>query len=150
MQLGKTGGFWKKPESIQSTQHTAVSKRAGARRERGVGGSLMQIIQSTDMTVLVPRTLIALDICNGQNRQKFWPSYSLWLLGWWITKLCLAICDPVDCSTPGSSVHGISQAEYWSRLPFPSPGDLSNPGTEAMILALAGIFLTTKPPGSPK
>ena len=54
----------------------------------------MQIIQSTDMTVFVPRTLIALDICNGQNRQKFWPSYSLWLLGWLITKLCLAICDP--------------------------------------------------------
>ena len=58
-----------------------------------------------------------------------------WLVGWLITKLCLAICDLVDCSTPGSSVHGISQAEYRSRLPFPSPGDLSNPGTEATILA---------------
>ena len=59
-----------------------MSKTAGARRERGVGGSLMQIIQATDMTVSVPRTLIALDICNGQNRQKFWPSYSLLLVGW--------------------------------------------------------------------
>jgi len=37
-------------------------------------------------------------------------------------------CDPVDCSPPGSSVHGISRQEYWSGLPFPSPGDLPNPG----------------------
>ena len=30
-------------------------------------------------------------------------------------------CNIMDCSLPGSSVHGISQAEYWSGLPFPSP-----------------------------
>ena len=54
-------------------------------------------------------------------------------------------CDPMDCRPPGSSVHGIFQAEYWSGLPFPSPGDLSNPGIEAMPLtsALAGGFFTT-------
>ena len=33
-----------------------------------------------------------------------------------------------DCSPPGFSVHGILQQEYWSGLPFPSPGDLPNPG----------------------
>ena len=36
----------------------------------------------------------------------------------------------MDCSLPGSSVHGISRQEYWSGLPFPSPGDLPNPGIE--------------------
>ena len=36
----------------------------------------------------------------------------------------------MDYSPPGSSVHGISQQEYWSELPFPSPGDVSYPGTE--------------------
>ena len=43
------------------------------------------------------------------------------------------LCDPMDCSLPGSSVHGIFQAivlEYWSGLPFPSPRDLPNPGVE--------------------
>ena len=30
----------------------------------------------------------------------------------------------MDCSPPGSSVHRIFQAEHWSRLPFPTPGDL--------------------------
>ena len=37
---------------------------------------------------------------------------------------------------PGSSVHGISQQEYWSGLPFPSPGDLLNPGIEPVSPAL--------------
>ena len=31
-------------------------------------------------------------------------------------------CDSMDCSLPGSSVHGIPKVEYWSGLPFPSPG----------------------------
>ena len=55
-------------------------------------------------------------------------------------------CDPMDCRPPSSSDHGIFQAEYWSVLPFPSPGDLSNPGIEAMPLtspALAGGFFTS-------
>ena len=39
-------------------------------------------------------------------------------------------CDPVDCSLPGSSVHGFSRQEYSSGLPFPSPGDPPNPGVE--------------------
>ena len=37
-------------------------------------------------------------------------------------KLCLTLCNPMDCSPPGSSVHGILQASILGRLPFPSPG----------------------------
>ena len=47
---------------------------------------------------------------------------------------------------PGSSVHSISQQEYWSGLPCPSPGDLPDPGTKPMSLtspALTGRFFTT-------
>ena len=40
------------------------------------------------------------------------------------------LCDPMDCSPPGSSVHGILQARYWSGFPFPSPGYLSKTGIE--------------------
>ena len=46
------------------------------------------------------------------------------------------LCNPMDCSLPGSSVHGIFLAIYWSGLPFPSPGDLPNPGIELRSLAL--------------
>ena len=37
--------------------------------------------------------------------------------------------------------------EYWSGLPFLSPGDLPDPGTELMSPALAGGFSTAEPPG---
>ena len=43
-----------------------------------------------------------------------------------------------------------SRQEYWSVLPFPTPGDLSDPGIEPrslVSLALAGRFFTTVPPG---
>ena len=43
-----------------------------------------------------------------------------------------------------------SSLEYWSKLPFPSPGDLLNPGIEPVSLvspALAGGFLTTSTTG---
>ena len=46
-----------------------------------------------------------------------------------------------------------SRQEYWSGLPFPSPGDLPNPGIESASLmspALAGAFFTIAPPGKPK
>ena len=47
-----------------------------------------------------------------------------------VTQSCLTLCNPMACSPPGSSVHEIFQARYWSGLPFPSPGDLPNPGIE--------------------
>jgi len=42
---------------------------------------------------------------------------------------------------------GCPRQEYWSELPFPSPGDLSDPGVETASPALAGRFFTTEPPG---
>ena len=45
-----------------------------------------------------------------------------------------------------------SRQEYWGGLPFPSPGDLPDPGIEPTSLAssaLAGRFFTTEPPGKP-
>ena len=53
-----------------------------------------------------------------------------------VTQSCLTLCVPVDCSLPSSSVHGILQEEYWRGLPFPSPGDLPNPGIEPKSPAL--------------
>ena len=38
-----------------------------------------------------------------------------------VAQSCLTLRDPMDCSLPGSSTHGIFQAEYWSGLPLPSP-----------------------------
>ena len=38
-----------------------------------------------------------------------------------VAQSCPTVSDPMDCSPPGSSVHGISRQEYWSGFPFPSP-----------------------------
>ena len=42
---------------------------------------------------------------------------------------------------------GFSRQEYWSGLPFPSPGDLPNPGIEAGSPALQADALPSEPPG---
>ena len=42
-----------------------------------------------------------------------------------ITMLCPTLCDPMDCSPSGSSVHGILQARILEWVAIPSPGDLS-------------------------
>ena len=52
----------------------------------------------------------------------------------------------MDCCLPGPSVHGILQQDYWTGLPFPPPGDVSNLGIEFLSLpspALAGELFTT-------
>ena len=41
---------------------------------------------------------------------------------------------------------GFSRQEYWSEVPFPSPGDLPNPGTEPGSPALEADALTSEPP----
>ena len=43
------------------------------------------------------------------------------------TQSCLTLCDPIDCS-PQTLSMGLSRQEYKSELPFPSPGDLPDPG----------------------
>ena len=42
-----------------------------------------------------------------------------------------------------------SKREYWSGLPFLSPGDLPDPGIESVSPALIGRFFTAEPPGKP-
>ena len=42
---------------------------------------------------------------------------------------------------------GFSRQEYWSGLPFPSPGDLPNPGIELGFPALEADTLPSEPPG---
>ena len=55
-------------------------------------------------------------------------------------QLCLTLCDPMDCSPPGSSVHGILQARILKNtwLPCPSPEESSHP----RVSQTAGRFFT--------
>ena len=80
------------------------------------------------------RMVIARDSVGGEDGVK-------------VTQLCLTLCDHMDYSLLGFSVHGIFQ-EYWSRLPFPSPGDLPDPGIECWSSTLQVDSFLGKPPGS--
>ena len=59
---------------------------------------------------------------------------------------CPTLCDPIDCSPPGSSAHGILQARILGWL-FPSPGDLLNPGIEPRSPTLQADAFLSEPPG---
>ena len=67
-----------------------------------------------------------------------------------VVVLCLnhiwLFCNPMDCSPPGPSVHGISQSSIlgWVALPFLSPGDLPDSGIEP-ISCIANRFFTAEP-----
>ena len=63
------------------------------------------------------------------------------------------LCDSSDCGNQLPLSLGFSRQEYWSGLPFPSPGDLSHPGIELVSPAASVLidrFFTTEPPGKPK
>ena len=69
-----------------------------------------------------------------------------------LLQLCQTLCEPMDCSPPGSSVHGTLQARIleWVAMPFsrdlPHPG--IEPGSPVSPALAAGVF-TTEPPGKP-
>ena len=63
-----------------------------------------------------------------------------------LSRLCLTLCDPGDCSLPGSSVHGILHARLlW--VACPPPGDLIEPGNQTYSFCITGGFFTPEPPG---
>ena len=59
----------------------------------------------------------------------------------------LLLMIPWTVAHQGPLSIGLSRLEYWSGLPFPSPGDPPNLAIEPASPALAGGFFTTEPPG---
>ena len=59
------------------------------------------------------------------------------------------LCDPMDCSPPCSSVHGILQARILQWVAISFSRDCPDPGIEPTSSALAGGFFTTATPGNP-
>ena len=65
-----------------------------------------------------------------------------------LAQSCLTLCNPMNCSLPGSSVHGLLQARILEWV-FPSLGDLLDPGIEPRFPALQTDSLPSEPPGKP-
>ena len=67
-----------------------------------------------------------------------------------VAQLCLTLCDPMACNlhqAPPSME--FSRQEYWSGLPFPSPGDLPDSGIEPMSSTLQQMLYPLSHQGSP-
>ena len=75
----------------------------------------------------------------------------LFVLEWLHTvspQLYPTLCDPMDCSPPGSSVYGIFLTRILQLLLFLPPGDLPDLGIKPMSSELAGGFFTIEPRGN--
>ena len=66
-----------------------------------------------------------------------------------IAQSCLTLATPWTEAYQAPPSMGFSRQEYWGGLPFPSPGDLPNPGTESRSPTLQADSLTAEPQGKP-
>ena len=64
-----------------------------------------------------------------------------------VAKSCLILYNPMDCSPPGSSDHGILQARILEWVPISSSKGLSGPRDQTCISCIAGRFCATESPG---
>ena len=64
-----------------------------------------------------------------------------------VAQLCMTFVTPGTMARQAPLSMTFSSQEYWSGLPFPSPGYLPDPGIEFRSPAWAGRFFTTEPPG---
>ena len=64
-----------------------------------------------------------------------------------VAQSCPTLCNPMDCSAPGSSVHGIFQARALEWVAIPFSRDLPDPGIEPKSPALLADTLPSEPPG---
>ena len=66
-----------------------------------------------------------------------------------VAQSCLTLCNPMDCSPLGSSVHGNSRQEQWSGLPLSSPKICLTQGLNLGIPHCRQISLLSETPGKP-
>ena len=81
---------------------------------------------------------------EGQSGLHRVISYHLQFVRVLVAQSCPTLCDPMDCSPPGSSVHRILKARIREWVAIPSPGDLPQPGIEPASPALQMDCLPSK------
>ena len=77
-------------------------------------------------------SVIIYGLSNWDSR---WLGLMLLLLSL-VTQLCPSLCNPMHLAHQAPLSMGFSRQEYWSMLPFPSPGDLPDPGLNPCLLRL--------------
>ena len=83
------------------------------------------------------------------DRRSYYITYLYVLSMLLVTQSCPTICNPRTVARQAPLDMEFSRQEYWSGLPFPSPGDLPNPGIEPRSPALQADSLPSEPLGEP-
>ena len=97
------------------------------------------------MIILFLPIKVAGEVCT--KRVRYWTEYIKCESESEVTQLCPTLCDPWTVAHQAPPSMGFSRQEYWSGLPFPSPGDLPDPGIEPRSPTLQADALTSAPPG---
>ena len=129
------GKQWKQRETLYSWAPKSLQMVTTAMKQKTLASwkksyDKLSMLKSRDITLLTKVYIVKVKVL--------------------VARSSLTLCNPMDCSLPGSSVMEFSRQEHWSGLLFPSPGDLPDPGTESVSPvspALAGGFSTAEPPG---
>ena len=98
-------------------------------------------VSSWRATRLLPSELHSLHLLNSNKVKK---------VKVLVTRSCPTLCDPMDCSPSGSSVHGILQARILEWVAIPFSRDLPTPGIELRSPALQADSLPSEPLGKPE
>ena len=89
--------------------------------------------QISEILLAIEQSSISLYV--GHSKFHFFVEFQLSVLQLCpVVQLCLTLCNPMDCSLPGSSVHGISLARIRAGLPFPPAWGLPTQGLSLHLM----------------
>ena len=98
----------------------------------------------------VPAAVQLLFLFSLRSIHTFFSAFSLWfpsLCLCLVTQSCPTLCNPMDSSPPGSSVHGILQAKILEWVAFLFSRGSSQPRDRTQVSRIAGDSLSSEPPG---
>ena len=117
---------------MRSHHHPTLSCSACCRRDVARVGGQGKVVS------LLQRSLTC-----GFTYFESWPIISIHHVLWLVAHLVWLFCDPVDCSPPGSSVHGILLARILEWVAYPFSRGFSQPRNQTGVSCIAGGFFTS-------
>ena len=109
---------------------------------------LSTVITSSSLFTLVPLGIFSLRLFQSKSYSHLGASvFCEWVSEW--SRSVWLFVTPWTVAHQAPLSMGFSRWEYWSGSPFPSPGDLPNPGIEPRSPTLQADALTSEPPGKP-
>ena len=129
------GAWWATIYGVTESNTTEANEQASTR---------LSIIYLSIIHLLVYRLSLSMSICVSHlSVSAIYPPSAYLHLHPKSLQSCLTLCDPMDCSPPGSSLHGILQARILEWVAFPFSRESSQPRARTPVSCIAGRFFTS-------